>query len=198
MMVRFAEKRFGALRAPFPAQVAVQPTESSSSHPGAPPCACCTRAGSQSNGVADAFAENFRREYVRVNPISDALTCPCLIDIGWRTIIKPCPHVPGCAIAYPEERNPIGRPVLTGSTSVKPLLSYIRSLRADCSNHALHCGVGLVSIVQARLRRAKPTITSHPEPTACAIIALPLLKRQPSPALPSRIDLCQLSSPSPN
>ncbi|MBP0500579.1 integrase core domain-containing protein, partial [Mycobacterium tuberculosis] len=38
----------------------------------------------ESNGVAEAFVKTFKRDYVRVNPIPDAVTAIAAVE-GWMT-----------------------------------------------------------------------------------------------------------------
>jgi putative transposase len=87
MMVRSVEQRFGASRAPHPVQwlsdngsifAAHRTIEIALALNLAP---CFTPVESpESNGMAEAFVKTFKRDYVRVNPIPNAVTALALID----------------------------------------------------------------------------------------------------------------------
>ena len=87
MMVRCVEQRFGTLRAPhtvqwlsdngsiFAAHKTIEIAQALNLEP------CFTPVESpESNGMAEAFVKTFKRDYVRINPIPDAVAALALID----------------------------------------------------------------------------------------------------------------------
>ena len=54
----------------------------------------------ESNGMAEAFVKTFKRDYVRVSPIPDAVTALALID-SWMEDYNTCIPIPGSAISRP-------------------------------------------------------------------------------------------------
>ena len=87
MMVRCVEQRFGAIRAPHPVQwlsdngsiFAAHRTIDIALALNLVPCFTPVESP-ESNGMAEAFVKTFKRDYVRVNPIPDAVTALALID----------------------------------------------------------------------------------------------------------------------
>ena len=87
MMVQCVEQRFGAVRVPHPVQwlsdngsifAAHRTIEIAVALNLAP---CFTPVESpESNGMAEAFVKTFKRDYVRVNPIPNAIAALALID----------------------------------------------------------------------------------------------------------------------
>lgn len=89
-MVRSVEQRFGAIRAHHPVQwlsdngsiFAARKTIEIALALNLVPCFTPVESP-ESNGMAEAFAKTFKRDYVRVNPIPDAAAALALID-PWR------------------------------------------------------------------------------------------------------------------
>jgi putative transposase len=87
MMVRSVEQRFGAIRAPHPVQwlsdngsiFAAHKTIEIALALNLVPCFTPVESP-ESNGMAEAFVKTFKRDYVRVTPIPDAVTALDLID----------------------------------------------------------------------------------------------------------------------
>ena len=87
MMVRCVERRFGAIRAPHPVQwlsdngsiFAAHKTIEIALALNLAPCFTPVESP-ESNGMAEAFVKTFKRDYVRVSPISDALAALALVD----------------------------------------------------------------------------------------------------------------------
>jgi putative transposase len=87
MMVRCIERRFGAIRAPHPVQwlsdngsiFAAHKTIEIALALNLAPCFTPVESP-ESNGMAEAFVKTFKRDYVRVSPIPDALAALALVD----------------------------------------------------------------------------------------------------------------------
>jgi transposase InsO family protein len=87
MMVRSVERRFGTLRAPHPVQwlsdngsiFAAYKTIEIALALNLVPCFTPVESP-ESNGIAEAFVKTFKRDYVRVSPIPDAVAALTLID----------------------------------------------------------------------------------------------------------------------
>ena len=89
MMLEAVEKRFGTERAPHPIEwlsdngspYTAKDTREFAGQLRLTPCFTPVR-GPESNGLAEAFIKTFKRDYVRVTPLSDADTVLRLLD-GW-------------------------------------------------------------------------------------------------------------------
>jgi len=89
MMLEAVETRFAALRAPHPLEWL---TDNGSAYTAKETCdfalalnlvPCFTPVQSpESNGISESFVKTFKRDYVRVNPLPDALTALRQIA-GW-------------------------------------------------------------------------------------------------------------------
>ena len=105
MMVQCVEQRFGTIRAPHPVQwlsdngsiFAAHKTIEIAVALNLVPCFTPVESP-ESNGMAEAFVKTFKRDYVRVSPIPDALP-RSPHRIGWRTT-TPCIRIPGWATAH--------------------------------------------------------------------------------------------------
>jgi putative transposase len=81
LMLETVEKRFGAMPAPHPVEwlsdngspYTARETLDFAAALGLVPCFTPVRSP-ESNGLAEAFVKTFKRDYVRVNPLSDAVT----------------------------------------------------------------------------------------------------------------------------
>ena len=89
MMLQAVEKRFGALRAPYPIEwladngscYTAKDTRDFAAALNMK--ACFTPVASpESNGMSEAFVKTLKRDYVRITPLPDAQTALGLID-GW-------------------------------------------------------------------------------------------------------------------
>src|SRR5215469_4623733 len=86
-MVRCVEQRVGTIRAPHPVQwlsdngsiFAAHRTVEIALALNLVPCFTPVESP-ESNGMAEAFVKTFKRDYVRVNPISDAAAALALVD----------------------------------------------------------------------------------------------------------------------
>jgi transposase InsO family protein len=87
MMVHCVEQRFGAIRAPHPVQwlsdngsiFAAHKTIEIAVALNLVPCFTPVESP-ESNGMAEAFVKTFKRDYVRVSPIPDAVAALALFD----------------------------------------------------------------------------------------------------------------------
>jgi putative transposase len=81
LMLETVEKRFGAMPAPHPVEwlsdngspYTARETLDFAAALGLVPCFTPVRSP-ESNGLAEAFVKTFKRDYVRVHPLSDAVT----------------------------------------------------------------------------------------------------------------------------
>jgi len=109
LMVECVERRFGAVRASRPVQWL---SDNGSVYAAAKTLdiatalnleACFTPVESpESNGVAEAFVKTFKRDYVRISPIPDALTALAAVDSWMNDYNDSHPHS-GLAYRSPRE-----------------------------------------------------------------------------------------------